>query len=139
MAKTEKTSDAQAAQVAEYKQILRNVLDARPSGTRQRLADALGKNRSFVSQIANPQYATPIPAPHLEVIFAICHFAKDTRERFLTAYQQAHPVRLAHVQDAPKRRRRTIDLPDLGSAERNAKLDALVSDFVNKLARLIDD
>ena len=34
------------------RRILRNVLDRRPSGTRQRLANALGKNRSFVSQIS---------------------------------------------------------------------------------------
>ena len=42
--------------VAEYKAILKRVLDNRPSGTRQRLAKALGKNRSFISQIANPAY-----------------------------------------------------------------------------------
>ena len=35
-----------------------------PSGTRQRLAAALGKNRSFVTQITSPAYATPIPARH---------------------------------------------------------------------------
>ena len=48
--------------LAEYKTILRRVLDSRPSGTRQRLAEALGKNRSFISQISNPAYSTPIPA-----------------------------------------------------------------------------
>ena len=36
---------------------------------------ALGKNRSFVSQITNPAYAMPIPAQHLEIIFEICHFS----------------------------------------------------------------
>ena len=35
--------------VADYKRILAKVLDNRPSGTRQKLATALGKNRSFVS------------------------------------------------------------------------------------------
>ena len=43
-----------SAAVAAYKRILADVLDRRPSGTRQRLAAALGKNRSFVSQITNP-------------------------------------------------------------------------------------
>ncbi|HMN86419.1 MAG TPA: hypothetical protein PKA74_10575, partial [Bauldia sp.] len=57
------------AAVARYKTIFRHVLDTRPSGTRQRLAGALGKNRSFVSQIANPAYSTPIPARHIETIF----------------------------------------------------------------------
>ena len=32
--------------IAAYKAILRDVLDRRPSGMRQRLAEALGKNRS---------------------------------------------------------------------------------------------
>ena len=51
----------------DYKRILLRVLDLRPSGTRQRLADALGKNRSFVSQITNPAYPVPIPPRHLEI------------------------------------------------------------------------
>ena len=37
-----------------YKQILADVLDLRPSGTRSALAAALGKNRSFFSHIVNP-------------------------------------------------------------------------------------
>ena len=37
-------SDDRAAHVETYKTMLRNVLDRRPSGTRQRLATALGKN-----------------------------------------------------------------------------------------------
>jgi hypothetical protein len=36
--------------VRQYKEVLRRILDSRPSGTRQRLAVALGTNRSFVSQ-----------------------------------------------------------------------------------------
>ena len=42
--------------MAEYKGILQRLLDNRPSGTRQRLAHALGKNRSFITQITNPSY-----------------------------------------------------------------------------------
>ncbi len=37
-----------------YKNILMQVIDQRPSGMRQRLADALGKHRSFVTQIIEP-------------------------------------------------------------------------------------
>ena len=51
--------------VQRYKTILQHVIDNRPSGTRQRLAGALGKNRSFISQITSPAYATPIPARHV--------------------------------------------------------------------------
>ena len=43
-----------------YKQLLRSILNQRPSGTRLRLAEKLGKNRSFVSQFSNPFYKTPI-------------------------------------------------------------------------------
>ncbi len=72
--------DLKASYVAAYKTILRNVLDQRPSGTRQRLATALGKNRSFVSQISNPAYSVPIPAKHLDAVFEICR-TSDRRQR----------------------------------------------------------
>src|ERR1700730_19424522 len=48
--------------IAAYKAVLRDVLDKRPSGMRQRLAEALGKKRRFITPIANPAYQTPIPA-----------------------------------------------------------------------------
>lgn len=139
MAKPDKLAGAQADAMMQYKDILRQVLDERPSGTRQRLAVALGKNRSFVSQIANAQYATPIPARHLDAIFEICHFSRDSRERFMSAYARAHPVRLAHPARRLKLRRHTMMLPDLGDAEKNRKLDALVADFVAKIVRIVDD
>ena len=52
---------AEAGAVAVYKRIFKDVLDSRPSGMRIRLAHAMGKNRSFVSQISNPAYPVPIP------------------------------------------------------------------------------
>ena len=43
--------------VADYKVILRRVLDNRPSGTRLKLAAALGKNRSTASpESPSPTY-----------------------------------------------------------------------------------
>ena len=62
-------ADAALEHVAAYKRILQKVLDSRPSGMRQRLAESLGKNRSFISQISNPAYPTPIPAQHIDTIF----------------------------------------------------------------------
>src|SRR6185295_14451458 len=98
------------AAVARYKEILQRVMETRPSGTRQRLAGALGKNRSFISQITNPAYATPIPARHLETIFEICHFSPDDRAAFTEVYSRAHPRRMT---ERPDRRVRahTIYLP----------------------------
>jgi hypothetical protein len=125
--------------VTEYKAILKRVLDNRPSGTRQRLANALGKNRSFVSQIANPTYPVPIPAQHLETMFEICHFSQDDRRGFLAAYTRAHPRRLALV-TAPRRTRTlSIAVPDLGDAQRNRALDELIADMVRRIGRLSEE
>ncbi len=139
MARADSKLAGQADAMAAYKEILRDILDARPSGTRQRLATALGKNRSFVSQIANPQYSTPVPARHLDTIFEICHFTPAARDRFLELYGRAHPVRLTPPPGGVKLRRHTVLLPELGDARRNEKIDLLVSDFVRKLIKLMHE
>ena len=126
-----------AQSVAEYKIVLKRVLDNRPSGTRLRLSKALGKNRSFISQIANPSYAVPVPAQHLVTIFELCHFSKAERKEFLDAYTRAHPRRLNLGR--PIRRTRTISVtvPDLGDAERNASIDRMIADFARDIEMLI--
>ena len=124
--------------VARYKAILRDVIENRPSGTRQRLAGALGKNRSFISQIIGPSYATPIPARHIETIFEVCHFSPEERRRFLAAYGEAHPRRLPVTSPERRVRAHTIYLPDLGSDERNRDLDRIVGEFVQRLTKVID-
>jgi hypothetical protein len=128
--------DVKAAHVEAYKTILRGILDRRPSGTRQRLASALGKNRSFVSHMANPAYPGPIPAPHLETIFEICHFSPSEKRTFLDAFMLAHPNRLKHVRTGPSVRVLKIEVPDLGTAERNREFEQLVRDMARRLARL---
>lgn len=130
-------SAAGAAGVADYKQVLQHVLDNRPSGMRQRLAEALGKNRSFISQICNPAYQTPVPAQHIERIFEICHFSPHEREEFLAAYHRAHPGRLRGLKSHARMRALTIQVADLGSKERNGALDELVAEFATKAVRLI--
>ena len=125
--------------VARYKTILQNVIETRPSGTRQRLAGALGKNRSFISQITNPSYATPIPARHIETIFEICHFPPEERRRFVDAYAAAHPRRLPVGREGSRLRPHTVCLPDLGDEARNHDLDRMVGEFVQRLTRLIGD
>lgn len=72
------------------KEMLTMLIDKRPSGTRQRLANALGKHRSFVTQITSTAYGTPVPARHLPTIFTVCHFSADERTAFLEAYQTVH-------------------------------------------------
>jgi hypothetical protein len=123
--------------VAEYKRILQRVLENRPSGTRQRLAAALEKNRSFISQITSPAYAVPIPAIHLDTIFEICHFPPEEKKHFLDAYGRAHARRLKTVKEARRLRSHTIYLPDLGDESRNRQLEKLVANFITELIRLI--
>lgn len=125
--------------VAAYKKMLSDVIDRRPSGTRQRLAAALGKNRSFVSQITNPTYAVPIPAAHLDIIFEVCHFSLEERRNFISAYLLAHPNRPAPIHAAHKVKAHTVYLPDLGDDDRNAKLHTLISDFVRQVAKLLEE
>jgi hypothetical protein len=122
--------------VQDYKRILQRLLDNRPSGTRQRLATALGTNRSFVSQMANPAYAMPIPSQHLEAIFEVCHFSQADRSAFLNAYAQAHPDRLESAR--ARSRVITLTVPDLGDGERNRRLEEALARLARDLARLAE-
>ena len=130
-------SDAKAANVEAYKTILRNVLNQRPSGTRQRLAIALGKNRSFVTHMANPANPTPIPPPHLDLIFEICHFSPADRRAFLDAFDLAHPNRIRRIREAPSLRAVKIEVVDFGDAKKNRAFDELIRDTARRFARLV--
>ena len=125
--------------VARYKGVFKAVLDKRPSGMRLRLADALGKNRSFISQISNPVYATPIPAQHLPTIFQLCHFSAGEKAEFMAAYDCAHPQRAATLKGGRKERTVTLQVPSLGSAKKDGQFDALINEFVRRLATLLKD
>ena len=122
--------------VAEYKLILRRVLDNRPSGTRLKLAAALGKNRSFVTQITNPAYPVPIPAKHvvdhLRSLPSVRRRARGVPRSLWTRASRtaarAAP-RGAHAQPS----RSTV--PDLGDDKKNRALEKLVVDFAARLAR----
>src|SRR6516165_6741454 len=123
--------------VAGYKAILKSVLENRPSGMRQKLAEAIGKNRSFVSQISNPAYQVPIPARHVALVFEICHFSAQERAAFLKAYARAHPGRLETAAEARREHKITLALPDLGNSAKNQQLETLILDFVHRLVILI--
>ena len=110
--------------VTAYKTLLRDMIDLRPSGTRQRIALALGKNKSFVSQITNPAYGVPVPAKHLTTIFELCHFSPEERRHFLQAYQRAHPGRHLPPIDGRAEAPITlpIEIPPLKDPQRRAEL-----------------
>jgi hypothetical protein len=125
--------------VAAYKSIFKAVLDKRPSGMRIKLAHVMGKNRSFISQIANPAYQTPIPVQHLATIFEVCHFSPAEKAAFLEAYGRAHPRRAGRLGGAPRERAAMLHLPDLGSRKRNSELDALLHEVARRLAALLQE
>ena len=139
MADTAIDEPADTGAVAVYKRIFKEVLDSRPSGMRLRLAHAMGKNRSFVSQISNPAYPVPIPVQHLNTIFDVCHFPPQTKAAFLRAYARAHPRRIGRLTEGSRERTLTLHLPDLGNAKRNAGLDALLQEFARRLIGVMQE
>jgi hypothetical protein len=124
--------------VAAYKEILRDVLDRRPSGMRRRLAEALGRNPSFISQISNPAYPTPIPSGHVETILDICHFSEVERQRFHAAYEIAHVRRARHVGDGRRYRLVSIRVPDFADAKKNRAVDDILHVLAANVAKLME-
>lgn len=119
-----------------YKQTLSKLIDKRPSGTRQRLADALGKHRSFVTQMTSTAYGTPVPVRHLPTIFAVCHFSVDERKAFLDSYNLAHPDRSAEISGGVRMRHLAIMVHDLGNERKNRLFDEALAEFAHKLGVL---
>ena len=128
-----------AEALARYKAILRDVLDARPSGTRQRLASALGKNRSFITQMANSASLVPVPAQHIPAIFELCRFSQAQRDAFLAAYHIAHPRRLLSRTAPPQMRIVSLNVPDLGDSRKNRLLDVLLSEMTKHITHILRD
>jgi hypothetical protein len=128
--------------IAAYKTILRDYIDRRPAGMRTRIASALGKHKSFVSQLTNPVYPMPIPARHIETIFEICHFSPEERRTFLKAYARAHPERRpdAVQEGGTSSRRRTISLevPELGDPRKQRELEGLLREFAERICKLLE-
>jgi hypothetical protein len=129
--------------IASYKAILRDYIDRRPAGMRARIAAELGKHKSFVSQLTNPIYPMPVPARHLSAIFEICHFSAEERKTFLKAYRLAHPARTADGASGEngavsRRKVLSLEIPVLRTPGKQRALEALVRNFVERVAELID-
>jgi hypothetical protein len=129
---------ADSSAVADYKRILQQVLENRPAGTRLRLAETLGKNRSFISQITNPSYSVPIPAAHIERIFEICHFLASEKAQFMEVYHRAHPHRAPGNSGDARWREIVLRVPDLRDREKNKQLDELMKDMLQRVLRLME-
>jgi hypothetical protein len=122
-----------------YKTILADIINKRPSGTRQRLADALGKHRSFISQITGAGYATPLPEKHLSALFSVCHFTADERSEFLNAYDLAHPDNTIRVEDLRNVRLISVTVKDFGDDEKNRRFDDAIKEFANRMSTIFSD
>ncbi|MEQ8347915.1 MAG: hypothetical protein RIB84_02275 [Sneathiellaceae bacterium] len=124
--------------VAAYKSLLRDLIDRRPSGTRGRIALALGKHKSFVSQITNPAYAVPVPAKHLPLIFELGHFSPEERRRFIAAYRKAHPDRSLQPADPAMDAATalTIRIPAALEPRRRAELTEAIQLFAQQAIAL---
>lgn len=120
--------------VATYKAILRECLDRRPSGTRQRIASALGTHRSFVSQITNPSDPTQIPARHVPLILELVHATDDERARFNNAWAKAHRGPAAS-NDAPLKTI-SLEIPVLPDRAAQAALEDLIRTTALRLAAI---
>lgn len=124
--------------IAAYKEILRHCIDQRPSGLRQKIAQALGTHKSFISQITNPNDSTPIPARHLEAIIDVCHLSPPEQEWFLQAYGLAHPNQPAINQPGHRHYKTLhVQVPVLGDSAKQRALETLVQDTVQRICSLV--
>ncbi len=129
--------------VAHYKRLLQATIDRRPSGMRLKIAEAIGKHKSFVSQITNPAYPIPVPARHLETIFEICHFSPEERMVFLAAYAAAHPNQSKGLRPAPKRaagqHSLQIEVPVFEDPTLQHEVEQLIQEFARQVIDLTKD
>jgi hypothetical protein len=126
--------------IRRYKTILQQVVDRRPSGIRLKIAEGIGRNKSFISQITNPNYATPVPKRHLQLIFELAHFTPAEKSEFLSCYQRAHPrvgARVTGHESTADTRVLRLQLPRLDSTKSEAKVDNMVRDFAHRLSEFM--
>ena len=125
--------------IASYKLTLRQFIDRRPSGIRQKIAEVTGTHKSFISQITNPADGTPLPARHIDAIFEVCHLSQEERSTFLEQYRSAHAEH-ARVGHRPRRHMRTlhIQIPVLEDSRKQEALESIIRDTVRRLCSLMD-
>ncbi len=131
-ARTEK-----AKLISQYKEMLQELIDKRPAGLRGQLAVALGKHKSFISQITNPIYRVPIPARDLQTIFDICNLSTEERGTFLDLYNRAH---VTNIELSGLEKRVTseikISLPAFDNPALTREVQNLIQEFSERLISL---
>jgi hypothetical protein len=120
--------------ISDYKVLIRSYLAIRPAGLRKKISEAIGTNRSFVTQITNPNYRVPIPSQYIHKIMDVCNLSPVERANFVKAYLEAHPsnVDLLGVQtSSDSETALTIDL--------SAVEDATTREMIKRSLRNIAD
>jgi hypothetical protein len=139
MSQVERTDDRKEL-IRRYKALLKEVVDRRPSGIRLKIAGSIGRNKSFVSQITNPNYETPIPEKHLDRIFEVVHFTPEEKANFLECYWLAHPRargRVPAARNEASLRSIRVEMVRLNSAADEAMVDRLVRDFARRVSEMM--
>ena len=124
--------------VAAYKALLRDLIDLRPSGTRQRIAQALGTHKSFISQVTNPTLRVPLPAQHVEPIFRICHFSVEEQRSFLDLYTAAHPTQAVTFADLEAADQDVIRIvvPPFRDQQKRRDVEETIREFASRVIAL---
>ena len=124
--------------IAEYKALLRRYIDRRPSGTRQKLAEAFGTHKSFISQIINPAYRVPLPAQHIPALFRVCHLSPEEQRSFLEIYARAHPGQFGAIEElaAFEEGVLRIPLPQFVDPQLREQVEQLIREFADRVIAL---
>ncbi len=127
--------------IAEYKALLRHYIDRRPSGTRQKLAEAFGTHKSFISQVTNPNYRVPLPAQHIPALFRVCHLNAEEQRAFLEVYARAHPGQYGAIEELASFEEDVlrIPLPEFADPEQRKRVEQLIKGFAERLIALLKD
>ena len=89
--------------------------------------------------MTSPSYSTPLPARHLATIIRVCLFSPNEQERFLAAYQAAHPGRLPDLGHPEGLRQMSLMVPDFGDDAKNRMLEEAVADFIARLSTIMNN
>lgn len=127
--------------IAAYKILLREYLDRRPSGIRKKISAAINTHRSFISQVANPNYRVPLPAQYVPVLMDVCHFTTEEQETFLAAYTAAHPGQALFAKAAVQGEYKTasIDLSGIEDEQTRIAVSRAIREMAENMIRLVQE
>ena len=121
--------------IQRYKTLLKDVVDRRPSGIRLKIAESIGRNKSFVSQITSPNYKTPLPEKYVDPILDAIHLTQKERDQFLHIYRRAHPRARTRSTEPVHEEMRVlkVELPKLESRRLENRVDQMIAQFARNL------